>query len=106
MCVITSYSIHYTKLYDTGADDYIAKPVRRGEFLAKVRALVRARLLLQELQEARDELARRIEELQLKKTLAQTLVHDLKSPLTAVLGNLDLLHKRGAADLHPSYNFV
>jgi len=86
---------------DTGADDYIAKPVRREEFLAKVRALVRARLLLQELQEARDELARRIEELQLKKTLAQTLVHDLKSPLTAVLGNLDLLHRRGAADLYP-----
>jgi len=86
---------------DTGADDYIAKPVRREEFLAKVRALVRARRLLQELQEARDELARRIEELQLKKTLAQTLVHDLKSPLTAVLGNLDLLQKRGAAELHP-----
>ena len=34
----------------------------------------------------------RIEELQaLKKTLTQTLVHDLKNPLTAVCGNLDLL---------------
>jgi two-component system sensor histidine kinase/response regulator len=86
---------------DTGADDYIPKPVRREEFLAKVRALVRARRLLDELEAARDELARRIEELQLKKTLAQTLVHDLKSPLTAVLGNLDLLKQRGAAELHP-----
>ena len=86
---------------DTGADDYVPKPVRREEFLAKVRALVRARRLLDELELARDELARRIEELQLKKTLAQTLVHDLKSPLTAVLGNLDLLQQRGNAELVP-----
>ena len=34
----------------------------------------------------------RIEELQeLKKTLTETLIHDLKNPLTAVCGNLDLL---------------
>ena len=86
---------------DTGADDYVPKPVRRDEFLAKVRALVRARRLLEELAAARDELARRIDELQLKKTLAQTLVHDLKSPLTAVLGNLDLLGQRADADTRP-----
>ncbi|HXV75173.1 MAG TPA: ATP-binding protein, partial [Candidatus Polarisedimenticolaceae bacterium] len=85
---------------DTGADDYLSKPVRREEFLAKVRALLRARHLLGELERARDELARRNEELQLKKTLAQTLVHDLKSPLSAVLGNLDLLHARSDEALH------
>jgi len=34
------------------------------------------------------------EELELKRTLAQTLVHDLKNPLAAVLGNLDLLERR------------
>jgi signal transduction histidine kinase len=86
---------------DTGADDYAVKPVRREEFLAKVRALVRARRLLGEIERARNELALRIEELQLKKTLAQTLVHDLKSPLTAVLGNLDLLQHRVPAETHP-----
>jgi signal transduction histidine kinase len=85
---------------DTGADDYLSKPVRREEFLAKVRALLRARHLLGELETARDELARRNEELQLKKTLAQSLVHDLKSPLSAVLGNLDLLRHRSDAPLH------
>jgi signal transduction histidine kinase len=79
---------------DTGADDYVSKPVRREEFLAKVRALLRARRLLVDLENARAELAARNQELQLKKTLAQTLVHDLKSPLSAILGNLDLLEMR------------
>ncbi len=79
---------------DTGADDYISKPVRRDEFLAKVRALLRARNLLVELDQAQAELRSKIEELHLKKTLAQSLVHDLKSPLSAILGNLDLLEMR------------
>jgi signal transduction histidine kinase len=79
---------------DTGADDYVTKPVRREEFLAKVRALLRARSLLVDLERARAELAAKNRELDLKRTLAQTLVHDLKCPLTAVLGNLDLLDLR------------
>jgi signal transduction histidine kinase len=84
---------------DTGADDYVSKPVRRDEFLAKVRALVRARELLVELERAHNDLSSRNEELQLKKTLAQTLVHDLKSPLSAILGNLDLLEMRSEESL-------
>ena len=52
-----------------------------------------------ELEEAREALALRNEELQLKKTLAQTLVHDLKNPLSAILGNLDLLEMRSSAEL-------
>jgi signal transduction histidine kinase len=79
---------------DIGADDYVTKPVRREEFLAKVRALIRARRLMAELETARTELTRRNEELELKKTLAQSLVHDLKSPLTAIAGNIELLEMR------------
>src|SRR5262245_2055142 len=52
---------------DTGADDYVPKPVRREEFLAKVRALLRARRLLLELEQARVALAERNRELHLKK---------------------------------------
>lgn len=84
---------------DIGADDYVSKPVRREEFLAKVRALLRVRRLLDELQQARAELTERNAELEMKKTLAQTLVHDLKSPLSAILGNLDLLEMRGGDEL-------
>jgi len=82
---------HQVEGLDTGADDYIAKPVRREEFLARVRSLLRARRLLLELEGARAQLVARNEELELKKTLAQTLVHDLKSPLSVMVGNLDLL---------------
>jgi len=84
---------------DGGADDYVTKPLRRDEFLAKVRALLRVRRLLGHLEAARRELAARNEELELKKTLAQTLVHDLKNPLSGVLGNLDLMEMRRGKDV-------
>jgi len=89
---------HRVEGLDTGADDYIAKPVRREEFMAKVRSMLRARRLLAELEEARATLALRnakLEELEgLKETLTQTLVHDLKNPLAAVLGNLELMERK------------
>jgi signal transduction histidine kinase len=76
---------------DMGADDYIAKPVPKAEFLAKVRALVRARTLMQELEHARQALENKNRELDRKRTLAQALVHDLRNPLTSVVGSLDLM---------------
>ena len=89
---------HRVEGLDTGADDYISKPVRREEFMAKVRSLLRARRLLAEIEDARETLAARnakLEELEaLKETLTQTLVHDLKNPLAAVLGNLELMERR------------
>jgi len=89
---------HRVEGLDTGADDYVSKPVRREEFMAKVRSLLRARRLLAEVEEARATLAIRnaqLEELEaLKETLSQTLVHDLKNPLAAVLGNLELIERR------------
>jgi signal transduction histidine kinase len=89
---------HRVEGLDTGADDYVSKPVRREEFMAKVRSLLRARRLMTEIEEARATLAIRnaqLEELEaLKETLSQTLVHDLKNPLAAVLGNLELIERR------------
>ena len=89
---------HRVQGLDTGADDYIAKPVRREEFMAKVRSMLRSRRLLAELEEAKETLSQRnakLEELEgLKETLTQTLVHDLKNPLAAVLGNLELMERK------------
>lgn len=89
---------HRVQGLDTGADDYISKPVRREEFMAKVRSMLRSRRLLAELEQAREALALRnakLEELEgLKETLTQTLVHDLKNPLAAVLGNLELMERK------------
>jgi signal transduction histidine kinase len=60
--------------------------------------MLRARRLLAELEEARETVALRnakLEELEgLKETLTQTLVHDLKNPLAAVLGNLELMERK------------
>jgi signal transduction histidine kinase len=86
---------------DVGADDYATKPVRREELLAHVRALVRARGLLRDLERARNELAERNAELSLKKSLAQSIVHDLKSPLAGILGNLELLAGRSGHEVQP-----
>lgn len=82
---------------DCGADDYVVKPVRREEFLAKVRSLLRAHKLVKELHETREALHQRNAELEelhaMKATLSQSLVHDLKNPLTSMLGNLELLSR-------------
>jgi signal transduction histidine kinase len=91
---------HQVEGLDTGADDWVSKPVRREEFLARVRSLLRARRLLMEVDRARSALAARNKELELKKTLAQTLVHDLKSPLAAVVANLDLLDRTADSREH------
>ena len=40
---------HRVEGLDGGADDYVTKPVRREEFMAKIRAVIRARRLLGEL---------------------------------------------------------
>ncbi len=82
---------------DCGADDFVVKPVRREEFLAKVRSLLRAHKLVKELHETREALHQRNAELEelhaMKATLSQSLVHDLKNPLTSMLGNLELLSR-------------
>jgi signal transduction histidine kinase len=71
--------------------------------MAKVRSMLRARRLLAELEEARETVASRnaaLEELEgLKETLTQTLVHDLKNPLAAVLGNLELMERKADASV-------
>lgn len=99
MVTALSGTSHQVEGLDNGADDFVSKPVRRDEFLAKVRSLLRARRLLVELEQARETLERhnhKLEQLEaLKETLTETLVHDLKNPLAAVIGNLELLERKG-----------
>lgn len=99
MVTALSGTPHQVEGLDNGADDFVSKPVRRDEFLAKVRSLLRARRLLIELEQAREILEqhnRKLKELEaLKESLTETLVHDLKNPLAAVIGNLELLERKG-----------
>ena len=73
---------------ETGADDFLSKPINRMELKAKVRSLLRVRSLQEALGRKNDEL-RRAEEL--REGLVQMIVHDLKNPLTGIQAAIELL---------------
>mgnify|MGYP005850886581 CR=1 FL=1 len=65
-----------------GADDYVTKPLRCTEVLARVRATLR-------LKRAHDELAA-ARELSAIAAMQVTLAHEINNPLAIVQGNIDL----------------
>ena len=74
---------------DTGADDFIRKPVHFDELLARVRALLRLKHSVDE----RDEIARQRED------FVSRLTHDLRTPLVAADRMLNLMSQGALGDL-------
>ena len=73
---------------EAGADDFLTKPVEETEVTARVHSLVRAKRQREQLETAYADL-RRAESL--RDSLAAMLVHDLRTPLAAILGGLDTM---------------
>jgi signal transduction histidine kinase len=80
---------------DLGADDLLSKPINRTELLAKVRSILRVRLLQEEVERQRKELEAANRELltiqRFKESMTQMVVHDLKNPLAGLMGNIQLI---------------
>ena len=73
---------------EAGADDFLTKPVDEVEVEARVKSLVRVKRQRDDLENAYKEL-RRAEAM--RDGLAAMMVHDLRTPLTAILGSLETM---------------
>jgi len=75
-----------------GANDFLAKPIDTQETLLRVRNAVHARRLYEQLQQG----YRRLQELEaLRHSLTGMIVHDMRTPLTALLGGLETMGALG-----------
>lgn len=83
------------KAFSLGGVDFVTKPFQSEEVLARVKTHL-------ELKGARDELRQAYEELKLveqqRDKLVQMIVHDMRSPLTALIGNLELAEMSSLPD--------
>jgi signal transduction histidine kinase len=84
---------------ETGADDFLSKPINKTEMIAKVRSILRVKSLQDEVERQRVALEQTNRQLlsmqQFKESMTQMVVHDLKNPLAGILGNLQLMQMQG-----------
>lgn len=81
-----------------GANDYLTKPIDTADLVLRVRNAIGVRRLHVEVETQ----YQRLQELeQLRDSLVHMLVHDLRSPLTAIRAYLDLIRLDAADHLSP-----
>lgn len=73
---------------ESGADEFVQKPAHPAELRARVRTMLRVKKQHDELQDA----------LKLRDDIAHTIVHDMRSPLNAIIGTADLLSQSAGGD--------
>lgn len=93
---------HRLKAMESGADDFLSKPVDGTEVVIRVKSLLRIKSYHKEIDAKNQKL---LELEKVKDGLIHMIVHDLSNPLWAVFGNLDLmlLDKGTLAQNHINY---
>jgi signal transduction histidine kinase len=100
MISVVSEMQSVVRCIEAGAEDYLAKPfnptllkARIGACLEKKRGRDRENVLFQQLQEN----YKRLQDVErLRDDMRNMIVHDLRTPLTAVIVGVDMLEKHGA----------
>ena len=95
MVTALSEKEHRLKALDSGADDFLSKPVEKIELIIRVKSLLRIKKYHDELIDRYnkiEEMNLELKELEeFKDGLLHMIVHDLKNPLFAISGNIELL---------------
>ncbi len=73
---------------EQGADDFVSKPINKIALLAKVRSILRVKSLQDELERTNEQLVRMQ---RFKESMTQMVVHDMKNPLSGIMGNVQLI---------------
>ncbi len=80
---------------ESGADDFLTKPINRTELLMRVRSLLRIRHLSDELRKNYEVIRTQRDALlavqRQRLELGTLIVHDLKNPLSSILSNVEYL---------------